>query len=369
MITTQRSESMNSTLKRYVTYKHDLLRFFHHFNRMLEDCRYEEIRADVQTSQNTHVASNRVEILKHAANVYTYEVFKLFEEELQKSYDSQVEFCGDIGDTSEYKVISFVKKYQHTVRYVSSQNTVSCSCKKFEFPGILCSHTLKILSLRTILRILENLIIKRWTKNAKKGIVDSRFSTKSVGLSEGCSEVDLKKMYGVQYRELCSLHNQLATHASSTDETFIIVKNGLLKLIGEVDMCLEKRKTKGSTTKGKCSFNHDDGSSVVAEQNSTVKACEKQNVVVLRDIEHQGFEQDKHVYEEMMIKAEPIVPSFHYWAPLPWAWGVTNGIRADPECTRSGPGASPGVLKPDSGDGPTQKGARRGRRVSNGGRM
>ncbi|KAH6781880.1 hypothetical protein C2S52_001302 [Perilla frutescens var. hirtella] len=47
MITTQRSESMNSILKRYVIYKHDLLRFFHHFDRMLEDRRYEEIKTDV----------------------------------------------------------------------------------------------------------------------------------------------------------------------------------------------------------------------------------------------------------------------------------------------------------------------------------
>lgn len=36
MTTTQRSESMNNVIKKYVSYQ-DLLRFFHHFQRLVED--------------------------------------------------------------------------------------------------------------------------------------------------------------------------------------------------------------------------------------------------------------------------------------------------------------------------------------------
>lgn len=51
MTTTQRSESMNSVLKRYVSYKHNLLQFFQHFDRMIEDRRYKEFKADFRTSE------------------------------------------------------------------------------------------------------------------------------------------------------------------------------------------------------------------------------------------------------------------------------------------------------------------------------
>ena len=36
MSTTQRSESMNNQIKRYITYNYDLLRFFCHFQRKLK---------------------------------------------------------------------------------------------------------------------------------------------------------------------------------------------------------------------------------------------------------------------------------------------------------------------------------------------
>nr|KYP45326.1 Protein FAR1-RELATED SEQUENCE 5 [Cajanus cajan] len=42
MTTTQRNESMNNVIKKYVSYQHDLIRLFHHFQRMVEDRRYEE---------------------------------------------------------------------------------------------------------------------------------------------------------------------------------------------------------------------------------------------------------------------------------------------------------------------------------------
>ena len=37
MFTTKKSESMNSQTKRYITYNYDLLRFFHHFQRLVDD--------------------------------------------------------------------------------------------------------------------------------------------------------------------------------------------------------------------------------------------------------------------------------------------------------------------------------------------
>ena len=51
MTTTQRSESMNNAIKKYVNYQHNILRFFEHFQRLLEDRRYEELTADFKATQ------------------------------------------------------------------------------------------------------------------------------------------------------------------------------------------------------------------------------------------------------------------------------------------------------------------------------
>ncbi|PIN03955.1 hypothetical protein CDL12_23511 [Handroanthus impetiginosus] len=130
LMTTQRSERMNGILKRYVSYKGNLLQLFHHFDRLIEDHRYQELKVDFRTSQSTPVASFPIEILKHAINICTHEVFELFQDEVHKAYDSRVELCRESEQISEYKVTPFRKHYQHTVWYDSSEGKVLCSCKR-----------------------------------------------------------------------------------------------------------------------------------------------------------------------------------------------------------------------------------------------
>ena len=76
--TTQKSESMNSQTKRYITYNYDLLRFFRHFQRLVDDRHFEELRANFKATQSRPSLEYPVEILKHAASVYTHAIFKLF---------------------------------------------------------------------------------------------------------------------------------------------------------------------------------------------------------------------------------------------------------------------------------------------------
>ena len=69
---------MNSQIKRYITYNYDLLHFFRHFERLGDDRRFEELRADFKATQSKPSLEYLVEILKHATSVYTPAVFKLF---------------------------------------------------------------------------------------------------------------------------------------------------------------------------------------------------------------------------------------------------------------------------------------------------
>ena len=53
MSSTQRSESMNNELKRYISSKYDMLTFFEHFERLVADKRFEEVRCDFKATQST----------------------------------------------------------------------------------------------------------------------------------------------------------------------------------------------------------------------------------------------------------------------------------------------------------------------------
>ena len=141
IITTQRRESMNSYVKRYVSYKYDLLRFFPHFQRLVDDHRYNELRADFKANQSSPALSFLVKILKNEAKVYTHAVFKWFQSELCKAHDCALKLLGEIGTMSIYEIIAHGKHFHHTVIFDSANNIISCSCKKLSLLEF-CMHML-----------------------------------------------------------------------------------------------------------------------------------------------------------------------------------------------------------------------------------
>ena len=82
MKSTQRSECMNNVLKQYLNSKYNLLRFFEHYKRLLEDRQYKELIAKFKIRQTILVLLANVEMLRHATEVYTPKVFKMFQHEL-----------------------------------------------------------------------------------------------------------------------------------------------------------------------------------------------------------------------------------------------------------------------------------------------
>ncbi|XP_027158096.1 protein FAR1-RELATED SEQUENCE 5-like [Coffea eugenioides] len=184
MTTTQRSESMNSVIKRYVTYKNKFHEFFNHFERLVDDRRYKELKADFRVYTSTPVLPFDVDVLKQAASVYTPEVFKWFETEWGKSHNCGIITYSEVGTLTEYKITPKGRKNYHMVRFDSMGDQISCSCKKYEFSGILCSHSLKVFN---------------------------RF-----------------------------VYTQLVTKAAQTKETYKIAKEGLLKILDLVDARLHQ---------------------------------------------------------------------------------------------------------------------------------
>ena len=137
MVSTQRSESMNSILKRYLKSSFDLLTFFKHYERVLDDRRYKELVADFGMMHTSPVLVASVEMLQHAEEVYTPEVFTLFQKEYTVIGDYVAKQKSKSEMMYEYNVSYRGGAREHLVKYDAANQMIHCSCMKFSFAGIL----------------------------------------------------------------------------------------------------------------------------------------------------------------------------------------------------------------------------------------
>ncbi|KAG0478127.1 hypothetical protein HPP92_012846 [Vanilla planifolia] len=161
-------ENLCNVLKKYLSPQLDLLSFFKQYERLVDEHRYSELQADFHASQSfPRIPPSKM--LRQAANLYTPVVFEIFRKEFEMFIDCMLFSCGDVDTISEYKVGFPDKPKEHFVRFDSSDCSVACSCKKFEFMGIQCCHALKVLDFRNIKELPLKYYLKRWTKEAKIG--------------------------------------------------------------------------------------------------------------------------------------------------------------------------------------------------------
>ncbi|KAM1134605.1 hypothetical protein ACFX19_044410 [Malus domestica] len=204
--------------------------------RLVEDHHYEELNADFKASQSSLALSFPVEILKHVASVYTPKVFTIFQNELFKAHDCVLNFLGEGGTVSKYGLALHGRHVYHTVTYDSINITISCSCKKFEFAGMLCAHALKVLSTKNIKSILTQYILKRLTRNVKDKSAKSTCMT--------TSENDPKLEVMRRYREICQLNIQLAIRASESQQAYEITIRALTNTLADVDASFKENTIK-----------------------------------------------------------------------------------------------------------------------------
>ena len=162
---------MNSVLKKYLKPKHGLLQFFGHYSRVLFDKRSQELQAEFKMRQTTPVLLFDFEVLRHTAKLYTPEIFKMFQDEYVKIKDCTIYKASKSDSITEYRVKYRNKPQEHLVKYEASTMTIQCSCMKFSFLGILCSHALKVLLKNNVKRIPTHYVLKRWTQDANVGSI------------------------------------------------------------------------------------------------------------------------------------------------------------------------------------------------------
>lgn len=177
---TQRT-GINSNVLNVVPNTSSLTECFLQVEKLVHGWRKNEANEDFNCNQSMPACViKHSPILRHAANIYTHKMYKLFEREFLDGLGglSFEEFpCGGTLYQFKMKMHDDEDLKEWIVDLDTSDVEVQCSCKKFRSMGILCLHALKAFSLKNIARIPDKYIIKRWTKEARKRIyIDCRSS-------------------------------------------------------------------------------------------------------------------------------------------------------------------------------------------------
>ncbi|KAK4434956.1 protein FAR1-RELATED SEQUENCE 5, partial [Sesamum alatum] len=172
---TSRSESTNHALNEISTKTISLYEFVLKYEKdLLGKWRRNEADADFFSSQSSPtIAVQDSKILKHAVKIYTNTMYKEFEKDYLTGTGALS--CKEIpfGDTVyEFELTNPESKTKRVYTVFLDINTlkVECSCKKYTWMGMLCSHALVALHRKNVHEIPQHYIHTRWTKNVRKHV-------------------------------------------------------------------------------------------------------------------------------------------------------------------------------------------------------
>ncbi|XP_047338197.1 protein FAR-RED IMPAIRED RESPONSE 1 [Impatiens glandulifera] len=189
--------------------KTTLKEFIGQYKSILSQKLEEESKADFETFHKQPGLKSPSPFGKQMATIYTHSIFKKF----------QVEVLGvvachpkrDCSSSSRFNVQDFEANREFNVVWNETTSDVSCSCRFFQYNGFLCRHVMIILQICGVNAIPSRYILKRWTKDAKKG----RSSIKG----ESCL-VDQSR-FG-RYNRLVRQAFRLGDEGSSSEESYNI---------------------------------------------------------------------------------------------------------------------------------------------------
>ncbi|KAM3397648.1 hypothetical protein P3S68_001161 [Capsicum galapagoense] len=117
-----------------------------------------------------------------------------------------------------------------------SVTQVYCSCKMFEFMGILCTHALKILDILNVKDMIPAYyILKMWTKDiANMHEMDINLVTK---------DSNPKVEVIARYRHLCQTFIQISSEASGSKEGYELAAIFVNELITKLNDIKKRKKS------------------------------------------------------------------------------------------------------------------------------
>ncbi|XP_071730390.1 protein FAR1-RELATED SEQUENCE 7-like [Rutidosis leptorrhynchoides] len=167
---------VDGTIKSYfgaiLTSQVPLNEFIMRYEKAIEHNREEERKEDYNSFNLQTVLHTKDPLEEQCRRHYTITVFKVFQKELLESYSYVGIKINIEGAISRYLVQRCGNgDERNTVAFNASNLNISCSCRMFEFEGVLCRHALKVFQIMNVREIPSRYILHRWTKSAKYGIL------------------------------------------------------------------------------------------------------------------------------------------------------------------------------------------------------
>ncbi|KAK9049343.1 hypothetical protein SSX86_031688, partial [Deinandra increscens subsp. villosa] len=156
MRTTSRSESSNAYFKINSSSTNSLVQFMLCFDMAIDRQRHEQRVLEFATDTTTPVLTTRLELEKHAALVYTRNIFNQVQREMSLCVAYIMIGIPQLVDGVEHILVI----------YNPTDGSLTCSCMAFNCIGLLCRHMYAVLRMKDITLIPEKYICPRWKKNA-----------------------------------------------------------------------------------------------------------------------------------------------------------------------------------------------------------
>lgn len=182
-------ETLNAFFDRYVHKQTPLKEFLDKYELALQKKYKEEAFSDMESRNSSPVLKTRCAFEMQLSKVYTREIFKKFQLEVEEMYScfstTQLHIDGPI-------VIFLVKERvlgegnrreirDYEVLYNRAAAEVRCICSCFNFNGYLCRHALCVLNFNGVEEIPSKYILSRWKKDYKRLYIPDQGSSKVNG--------------------------------------------------------------------------------------------------------------------------------------------------------------------------------------------
>ncbi|KAK9756560.1 hypothetical protein RND81_01G106600 [Saponaria officinalis] len=172
ILSSQRSESTNHAMGFQASKTTSLTEFFDIFETTVKRWRGEEERKEFNCIRSTPTSVYPlVDLLQHASQVYTLELFRVFEKDFALAMGTRAAILPSEDSVLVYRFDSpGAEGSSHHVTFDCDNNLIECTCRKFQVMGMLCSHIISVLHIHSVPEILPTYILRRWSKFSKADV-------------------------------------------------------------------------------------------------------------------------------------------------------------------------------------------------------
>ncbi|XP_074299642.1 protein FAR1-RELATED SEQUENCE 7-like [Silene latifolia] len=163
ILSSQRSESTNHAMGFQASKTTPDTEFFGIFETTVRRWRGEEERKEFNSIRASPTSVfPLVELLQHASQIYTMELFRVFEKEFGHEMGTRAALITQEDTTLIYSVDTVGNEgSSHHVTYDYGNNLCACTCRKYQVMGIICYHIICVLHMHSVPEIPASCIHMR----------------------------------------------------------------------------------------------------------------------------------------------------------------------------------------------------------------